>query len=78
MIFEKKYCLMNVPLISVIVPIYNSEQYLHRCIDSILSQTITDFELLLIDDGKDNSSIICDKYAEKDTRIRVFHKKTGV
>ena len=64
--------------ISVIVPVYNAEKYLHRCIDSILAQTFTDFELLLIDDGsKDNSGKICDEYAAKDSRIRVFHKKNG-
>ena len=66
------------PKISVIVPVYNSEKYLHRCIDSILAQTFTDFELLLIDDGsKDNSSAICDEYAAKDSRVRVFHKENG-
>lgn len=65
-------------VISVIVPVYNAEKYLHRCIDSILNQTFTDFELLLINDGsKDQSSIICDKYARKDSRIRVFHKENG-
>lgn len=66
------------PLISVIVPVYNTEKYLHRCIDSILAQTFTDFELLLIDDGsKDNSGKICDEYAAKDSRVRVFHKENG-
>lgn len=65
-------------LISIIVPIYNSEKYIRRCIESILSQTFKDFELLLIDDGsKDNSGRICDEYAEKDSRVRVFHKKNG-
>ena len=64
--------------ISVIVPVYNTEQYLSRCIDSILSQSFTDFELLLIDDGSsDGSRLICDSYAEKDHRIRVFHKENG-
>lgn len=68
----------NHPKISVIVPVYNTEQYLPRCIDSILDQTFTDFELLLIDDGsKDNSGKICDEYAAKDSRIRVFHKENG-
>lgn len=66
------------PEISVIVPVYNAEKYLHRCIDSILAQTFTDFELLLIDDGcTDKSGDICDEYATKDSRIRVFHKENG-
>jgi glycosyltransferase involved in cell wall biosynthesis len=65
-------------MISVIVPVYNAEKYLHRCIDSILAQTYTDFELLLIDDGSpDNSGAICDEYAAKDSRVRVFHKENG-
>ncbi|MBQ0149821.1 MAG: glycosyltransferase family 2 protein [Bacteroidales bacterium] len=69
---------MAQPTISVIVPAYNAEQYLHRCIDSILAQTFKDFELLLIDDGsKDNSGVICDEYAAKDERVRVFHKENG-
>lgn len=69
---------MRTPKISVIVPVYNVEQYLPRCIDSILAQTFTDFELLLIDDGsKDKSGEICDNYAKKDSRIRVFHKENG-
>lgn len=66
------------PKISVIVPVYNTEKSLHRSIDSILSQTFTDFELLLIDDGsKDSSGEICDEYAQKDSRVRVFHKENG-
>lgn len=66
------------PKISVIVPVYNAEKYLHRCIDSILAQTFADFELLLIDDGStDKSGEICDEYADKDARIRVFHKANG-
>lgn len=69
---------MAFPKISVIVPVYNAEKYLHRCIDSILAQTFTDFELLLIDDGsKDKSGVICDEYAVKDSRVRVFHKGNG-
>lgn len=68
----------QVPLVSIIVPVYNAEKYLNRCIDSILSQTMTDFELLLIDDGsKDNSGRICDEYSEKNARVRVFHKPNG-
>lgn len=70
---------MNItPKISVIVPVYNTEKYLRRCIDSILAQTFTDFELLIIDDGStDDSPAICDEYASKDARIRVFHKENG-
>lgn len=69
---------MNNPEISVIVPVYNAEKYLHRCIDSILAQTFTDFGLLLIDDGSpDLSGNICDEYAQKDNRVRVFHQKNG-
>lgn len=65
-------------LISVIVPVYNTEKYLDRCIQSILAQTYTDFELLLVDDGStDSSGAICDKYAEQDSRVRVFHKENG-
>lgn len=64
--------------ISVIIPIYNSSNYLHQCIDSVLEQNYVDFEVLLINDGStDNSGNICDEYAEKDSRIRVFHKKNG-
>lgn len=64
------------PKISVIIPVYNTEKYLDKCIQSILNQTYTNFELLLINDGsKDNSGNICDKYAKEDNRVRVFHKK---
>ena len=66
------------PIISVIVPVYNVEKYVGRCIESILVQTFTDFELILVDDGAtDNSGKICDQYAEKDDRIRVIHKENG-
>lgn len=69
---------MNPPKISIIVPVYKVEKYLPECIDSILAQTYTDFELLLIDDGSpDNSGQICDEYASRDPRIRVFHKENG-
>ena len=75
---EKKEMEKTNPKISVIVPVYNVERYLPRCIDSILAQTFTDFELLLIDDGsKDTSGEICDEYASKDSRVRVFHKENG-
>ena len=63
---------------SVIVPIYNIEKYLSRCIDSVLSQTFADFELILVDDGSpDNCPKICDEYAKKDPRIKVVHKENG-
>lgn len=66
------------PEISVIVPVYNVEKYLSRCIDSILAQTFTDFELILVDDGSpDNCGFICDEYAAKDERILVIHKGNG-
>ena len=66
------------PKISVIVPVYKAEKYLNRCVDSILAQTFTDFEVLLIDDGSpDRSGEICDEYAKKDSRVRVFHKENG-
>lgn len=68
----------NFDVISVIVPIYNSERLLRRCINSILTQTLTDFELLLIDDGSnDSSGAICDEYSAKDSRVHVFHKPNG-
>ena len=64
--------------VSVIVPVYKVEKYLPECIDSILAQTFTDFELILVDDGSpDNSGKICDDYATRDSRIRVFHKENG-
>ena len=63
---------------SVIVPVYNVEKYLRECIDSILSQSFTDFELILVNDGsKDNSGVICDEYAAKDNRVKVIHKENG-
>lgn len=66
------------PQVSIIIPVYNTEKYLTKCIESILKQDYTDFELLLIDDGsKDKSGLICDKYAKKDKRIKVFHKENG-
>ena len=64
--------------LSVIVPVYNVEKYIRQCIDSILTHSFTDFELLLIDDGsKDKSGEICDEYARKDSRVKAFHKENG-
>lgn len=66
------------PQISVIVPVYNVEPYLCRCVDSILAQTFTDFELILVDDGSpDNCPAICDKYVQCDSRVQVIHKNNG-
>ena len=68
------------PEISIIVPVYKVEKYIYRCIDSILAQTFTNFECILIDDGSpENCPVICDEYASKDSRILVIHQKnTGV
>lgn len=64
--------------ISVIVPVYESEKYLDRCVQSILNQTYQDFELILVDDGSpDNSPLLCDKWAENDSRVYVIHKENG-
>ena len=69
---------MQEKLISVIIPVYNVELYLNRCIESVLSQTFTDFELILVDDGSsDNSPKMCDEIAQKDSRVVVVHKKNG-
>lgn len=66
------------PKISIIVPIYNAQKTIERCIDSILNQDFSDFELILLDDGsKDNSGKICDTYAGKDQRVRVIHKENS-
>lgn len=69
---------MEQPLISIIVPVYNAASYLSHCIESILKQSYPSFELLLIDDGStDESWSLCQSYALKDKRIRIFHKKNG-
>lgn len=66
------------PLLSIIVPVYDVERYLPKCIDSILAQTFTDFELILVEDGSpDNCPALCDAAAAKDARIRVIHQKNG-
>lgn len=64
------------PKISIIVPVYNVEKYIHRCIHSLINQTLKDIEIILVDDeSPDNCPQICDEYASKDTRIKVIHKK---
>ena len=64
--------------VSIIVPIYNKEKYLEKCLDSILGQTYRDLEIILVDDGStDNSLAICQRYAEKDLRIKIYHKSNG-
>ena len=66
------------PAISVIVPVYQAEALLPQCVESVLAQTFSDWELLLIDDGsRDGSPTLCDGYAARDPRIRVFHKPNG-
>lgn len=66
------------PLVSIIVPVFNSEKTINQCIDSVIQQTFSDWELLLVNDGsKDKSGEICDEYAKDDSRIRVFHKVNG-
>lgn len=69
---------MNQPLISVIVPIYNVEKYLDRCVESIVNQTYKKLEIILVDDGSpDNCPQMCESWAEKDKRIKVVHKENG-
>lgn len=69
---------MNNGLVTVIIPIYNVERYLKKCVDSVINQTYTNLEILLVDDGStDNCPSICDKYKNLDYRIKVFHKKNG-
>ena len=66
------------PIISVIVSVYKVEPYIRQCVDSILAQTFTDFELILVDDGSpDNCGAICDEYAAQDCRVRVIHQENG-
>ena len=69
---------INIPKISIIVPIYNVEKYLPQCMDSLLNQTMTDIEIILVDDGSpDNCPTMCDEYARQDTRVKVIHKKNA-
>lgn len=66
------------PLISVIIPVYNTEQYLSSCLKSILSQTFNNFEVILINDGStDQSGILCDEFVKQDSRIKVFHQENA-
>ena len=65
-------------MLSVIVPVYNTEKYLGDCIDSILAQSYDDFEIILVDDGStDKSGTICDEYAERNNRVKVIHQENG-
>ena len=69
---------LNKTIVSIIIPVYNAQQYIAKCIDSVISQSYINWELILVDDGcTDKSGEICDKYAQKDKRIKVFHKKNG-
>lgn len=69
---------MSNPFLSVIIPVYNAESYLARCLDSLLAQTFTDFEVILVDDGStDGSAALCDGYAAKDCRFHCIHKENG-
>lgn len=66
------------PNVSIIVPVYNAQSYLHKCINALLNQNYSDFEIILVNDGsKDNSKSICEEYAEKDNRIKVINKENG-
>ncbi len=70
--------MMNLPKISIIIPVYNAEKYLSTCLDSVLAQTFTDWECILVNDGStDNSGKICEEYVVKDKRFRVVHKENG-
>ena len=66
------------PLISIIIPVYQVEKYLDKCIASVVNQTYTNLEIILIDDGSpDNCPAICDAWKERDPRIKVIHQKNG-
>lgn len=69
---------MEKDLISIIIPVYNVEEYLDKCLESVINQTYNNIEIILVDDGStDNSGKICDKYEEKDSRVKVIHKENG-
>ena len=70
--------MMNQGLVSIIVPVYKAEKYIHQCIDSLLAQTYRNIEVILVDDGSpDNCGKICDEYAAKDYRVKVIHQQSG-
>lgn len=74
----KKEDMNKIPKVSIIVPIYNVEKYLDRCIQSLVNQTLNDIEIILVDDGSpDNCPSMCDEYAQKDNRIKVIHKQNA-
>lgn len=69
---------MDKPLVSIIIPVYNVEQYLSRCLESVINQTYRNIEVILVDDGSpDNCPLLCDEYAKRDNRVRVIHKNNG-
>ena len=69
---------MQKPLISIIIPVYNAEKYLVKCLDSVVNQTYRSLEIILVDDGStDKSPEICEEYAENDSRIVVIHKRNN-
>ncbi|BES66461.1 hypothetical protein SANA_29000 [Gottschalkiaceae bacterium SANA] len=66
------------PLVSIIVPVYNAEDYIETCVESIIRQTLSNIEIILVDDGSmDNSGFLCDQYEKKDSRVRVFHQNNS-
>lgn len=70
--------ILNTPKVTIIIPIFNVEKYLHNCVESILNQSLKDIEIILVDDeSPDNCPIICDEFASKDSRVKVIHKKNG-
>ncbi len=70
--------MLNEPTISIVIPVYNVDQYLAKCMDSLLSQTLREMEFILVDDGsEDESGALCDQYAQMDPRVHVFHKANG-
>ena len=66
------------PCVSIIVPVYKAEKYLDRCVESLIGQTLQNIEVILVDDGSpDSSAAICDRWAEREPRIKVIHKPNG-